>query len=38
MNPRRLVTGHDSDGKAIVVSDEVVTPVTLACSYSSGTR
>jgi len=27
--PRRLVTGHDSDGKAIVVSDEVVAPVTL---------
>ena len=30
MNARRLVTGHDDDGKAVVVSDEMVAPVTLA--------
>jgi len=29
MNPRRLVTGHDANGKAVVASDEVVEPVTL---------
>ena len=29
MDPRRLVTGHSTDGKAVVVSDEFVAPVTL---------
>src|SRR4051812_3597511 len=30
MDVRRVVTGHDGDGKAVVVSDEHVAPVTLA--------
>jgi mannose-6-phosphate isomerase-like protein (cupin superfamily) len=30
MDARRVVTGHDADGKAVFVSDEVVAPVTLA--------
>jgi len=30
MSARRVVTGHDGDGKAVFVSDEVVEPVTLA--------
>ena len=29
MNPRRLVTGHDASGNAVVVSDEIVEPITL---------
>jgi mannose-6-phosphate isomerase-like protein (cupin superfamily) len=30
MDARRVVTGHDSGGKAVIVSDDVVAPVTLA--------
>jgi mannose-6-phosphate isomerase-like protein (cupin superfamily) len=30
MDARRVVTGHDGDGKAVFVSDELVAPVTLA--------
>ena len=30
MQVRRVVTGHDADGKAVFVSDEQVAPVTLA--------
>jgi mannose-6-phosphate isomerase-like protein (cupin superfamily) len=30
MDVRRVVTGHDSDGKAVFVSDERVAPMTLA--------
>jgi mannose-6-phosphate isomerase-like protein (cupin superfamily) len=30
MDARRVVTGHDADGKAVFVSDETVEPVTLA--------
>jgi mannose-6-phosphate isomerase-like protein (cupin superfamily) len=30
MDARRVVTGHDGDGKAVFVSDEQVEPVTLA--------
>ena len=30
MEARRVVTGHDADGKAVFVSDELVAPVTLA--------
>jgi mannose-6-phosphate isomerase-like protein (cupin superfamily) len=30
MDVRRVVTGHDADGKAVFVSDEMVAPVTLA--------
>ena len=30
MNVRRVVTGHDADGKAVFVGDELVAPVTLA--------
>lgn len=30
MDARRVVTGHDAAGKAVFVSDELVTPVTLA--------
>ena len=30
MDVRRVVTGHDADGKAVFVSDELVPPVTLA--------
>jgi mannose-6-phosphate isomerase-like protein (cupin superfamily) len=30
MDVRRVVTGHDAHGQAVVVSDEVVAPVTLA--------
>jgi mannose-6-phosphate isomerase-like protein (cupin superfamily) len=30
MDVRRVVTGHDADGKAVFVSDEQVAPVTLA--------
>jgi hypothetical protein len=30
MEIRRVVTGHDADGKAIFVGDEMVVPVTLA--------
>ncbi len=30
MDARRVVTGHDADGKAVFVSDELVAPVTLA--------
>ena len=30
MNVRRVVTGHDSDGKAVFVADDIVEPVTLA--------
>lgn len=29
MDVRRVVTGHDQDGKAVVVTDEMVAPVTL---------
>ena len=28
MGIRRVVTGHDGDGKAVVASDEVVDPIT----------
>src|ERR1700691_590393 len=30
MEIRRVATGHDKDGKAVFVSDEMVAPVTLA--------
>jgi hypothetical protein len=30
MQARRVVTGHDTDGKSVFVSDETVDPVTLA--------
>jgi mannose-6-phosphate isomerase-like protein (cupin superfamily) len=30
MDVRRVVTGHDGDGKAVFASDTIVTPVTLA--------
>jgi len=30
MDARRVVTGHDADGNAVFVSDELVAPVTLA--------
>ena len=30
MDVRRVVTGHDGDGKAVFVSDTTVAPVTLA--------
>jgi mannose-6-phosphate isomerase-like protein (cupin superfamily) len=30
MDARRVVTGHDANGKAVFVSDELVEPVTLA--------
>jgi mannose-6-phosphate isomerase-like protein (cupin superfamily) len=30
MDARRVVTGHDADGKAVFVSDEMVAPVTVA--------
>ena len=30
MDVRRVVTGHDADGKAVFVSDTAVAPVTLA--------
>jgi mannose-6-phosphate isomerase-like protein (cupin superfamily) len=30
MDARRVVTGHDGEGKAVFVSDELVPPVTLA--------
>ena len=30
MDARRVVTGHDAEGKAVFVSDELVEPVTLA--------
>ena len=30
MNVRRVVTGHDAEGKAVVVSDESVPPITAA--------
>jgi mannose-6-phosphate isomerase-like protein (cupin superfamily) len=30
MDARRVVTGHNADGKAVFVSDEMVEPVTLA--------
>jgi len=30
MDARRVVTGHDANGKAVFVSDELVAPVTLA--------
>jgi len=30
MDVRRVVTGHDTDGKAIFASDDIVKPVTLA--------
>ena len=30
MGARRVVTGHEANGKAVFVSDEVVTPVSLA--------
>jgi len=29
MGIRRVVTGHDGDGKAVFASDEVVEPITL---------
>ncbi len=29
MGVRRVVTGHSTDGKAVVASDEVVDPITL---------
>ena len=32
MDVRRVVTGHDADGKAFIVSDESVPPITLAMS------
>src|SRR3954454_20865654 len=30
VDARRVVTGHDGDGKAVFVSDDMVAPVTLA--------
>ncbi len=30
MQVRRVVTGHDADGKAVVASDEIVDPLTLS--------
>jgi mannose-6-phosphate isomerase-like protein (cupin superfamily) len=30
MDVRRVVTGHDADGKAVFVGDEIVAPVTVA--------
>jgi mannose-6-phosphate isomerase-like protein (cupin superfamily) len=30
MDIRRVVTGHDADGKAVIVDDQMVAPVTLA--------
>ena len=30
MDARRVVTGHNAEGKAVFVSDEMVEPVTLA--------
>lgn len=35
MRVRRVVTGHDSDGKAVFASDEEVEPVTVALSPGS---
>lgn len=35
MNVRRVVTGHDGSGKAVVASDEEVEPVTVALSPGS---
>ncbi len=35
MKVRRVVTGHDSSGKAMVVLDEEVEPITLALSARS---
>ena len=35
MNVRRVVTGHDSNGKAVFASDEVVAPITLAAMPGS---
>jgi quercetin dioxygenase-like cupin family protein len=35
MDVRRVVTGHDADGKAVFVSDERVAPVTTALSPGS---
>lgn len=35
MDVRRVVTGHDSEGKAIIVSDERVGPITLAAMPGS---
>jgi mannose-6-phosphate isomerase-like protein (cupin superfamily) len=35
MHVRRVVTGHDADGKAVVVSDDLVAPVTTAISPGS---
>jgi mannose-6-phosphate isomerase-like protein (cupin superfamily) len=32
MNVRRVVTGHDADGKAVFVDDDVVEPTTVALS------
>ena len=29
MGIRRVVTGHDSDGKAVFASDEMVDPITI---------
>lgn len=35
MDVRRVVTGHDADGKAIIVDDEMVAPVTLSAMPGS---
>ena len=35
MDVRRVVTGHDSQGKAVFASDEVVAPVTVALAPGS---
>ena len=35
MDVRRVVTGHDGDGKAVVASDEMVAPITLAAMPGS---
>ena len=32
MNVRRVVTGHDAHGKAVIVDDGVVEPTTVALS------
>jgi mannose-6-phosphate isomerase-like protein (cupin superfamily) len=36
MDVRRVVTGHDENGKAVIVGDEMVAPVTLALSPGNG--
>lgn len=37
MEIRRVVTGHDPDGRAVVTGDEVVDPVTLSLLPGFGT-